>query len=493
MTSEPASGPASGPGSGPASGAGSTDHVRTVVVGAGPGALSVVLALQCRGIDAEPLVIDPSGVWLERWRRRFAAQDIPHLRSPAVHHPHPDAFALLARADDEDLVRSSGVHLPSTALFDRFIDELVEDHALAGLVHRDRVTRIDVDASGAPTVTTGQGAVVRAEHVIVATDRRVAARVAVDPDLAVGRVVGLDGADVASVTAGERIAVIGGGLSATHLALGAARRGAQVVLIARRNLEVRRFDTHPSWLGPARRREFESLPDAAARRRAIAHARGGGTVPHRTLRELMEFTVPGDAPDGASDDDRRDAPAEVSGGGVRIERAELVGCHAASGQDSDTAQDGVRLELRVRGSTPPPRLGLFDRVWLATGGSVDVASDPLCTSLIEGAPAVLAGGLPELDADLCWPGTRVHLLGACAGLVLGPVAGNLVGLRRGAQRIAAGLAGEDPARADRAVTGSGACVVRTPARRTRSERRAAGRPSRPPRPSHAAAAGTTDR
>lgn len=420
--------------------AGRTD-VRTVVVGAGPGALAVVLALQCRGLDAEPLVIDPSGTWLARWRRRFRAQGIPNLRSPAVHHPHPDAFALLGRADHHDLVRSGGVHLPTTALFDRFIDELVEDHALAPLVRADHVARIDVDRDGAPSVVTGSGEVVRADRVIVATDRRVAPDVARDPDLPADRVCGVDGADVADVCAGERMAVVGGGLSAVHLAIGAARRGAEVVLVARRSLEVRRFDTHPSWLGPTRQREFQSLTDAEARRRAIINARGGGTVPHRFRRELAEL--------------------EEQGAVTCIERAELAACRAG--------RDGIDIELRGRGDVPL-HIGGLDRVWLATGGRIDVTSDPLCGALIAGAPATVAGGLPDLDADLCWPGTRVHLLGASAGLVLGPTAGNLVGLRRGAQRIAAALAGEDPARADRAVTGAGACVVPTPPGRMRDER-----------------------
>lgn len=431
--------------------AGRTD-VRTVVVGAGPGALAVVLALQCRGLDAEPLVIDPSGTWLARWRRRFRAQGIPNLRSPAVHHPHPDAFALLGRADHHDLVRSGGVHLPTTALFDRFIDELVEDHALAPLVRADHVARIDVDRDGAPSVVTGSGEVVRADRVIVATDRRVAPDVARDPDLPADRVCGVDGADVADVCAGERMAVVGGGLSAVHLAIGAARRGAEVALVARRSLEVRRFDTHPSWLGPVRLREFQSLTDAEARRRAILNARGGGTVPHRFRRELAEL--------------------EEQGAVTCIERAELAACR--------TGRDGIDIELRGRGDVPL-HIGGLDRVWLATGGRIDVTSDPLCGALVAGAPATVAGGLPDLDADLCWPGTRVHLLGASAGLVLGPTAGNLVGLRRGAQRIAAVLAGEDPARADRAVTGAGACVVPTPPGRMRDERRASGRPARPVR------------
>lgn len=401
----------------------------TVVVGAGPGALSVVLALRCRGIDAPLMVIDPAGGWLKRWRERFAAQGIANLRSPAVHHPHPDAFALMGRANDGELVRSGGVHLPTTALFNRFVDELVEEHGLADLVREDTVERLEVDRGGVPTVVTQSGDVVRADRVVLATDRRVPTTVGIDPDLAPNRVVAMDSADIRTVRAGQRIAVAGGGLSAIHLALGAARRGAQVTLVARRNLEVRRFDTHPSWLGPVRRREFESMSDPSARRRAIANARGGGTVPHRFRLELAEL--------------------EESGQVVCVERAEVVRCHAVG--------DDVYLELRSRAGSESARIGGFDRVWLATGGHVDVASDPLCAALVADARTAVVDGLPDLDADLCWPGTCVHVLGAAAGLVLGPTAGNLVGLRRGAQRIAASFTGDDPVQADRVMVGARAC------------------------------------
>jgi cation diffusion facilitator CzcD-associated flavoprotein CzcO len=69
---------------------------QVLVVGAGPAALSLATALTCRRVPVELEVIDPSGTWMAAWNRRFAAQDIPHLRSPSVHHPHPDPFALLA-------------------------------------------------------------------------------------------------------------------------------------------------------------------------------------------------------------------------------------------------------------------------------------------------------------------------------------------------------------------------------------------------------------
>jgi hypothetical protein len=68
-----------------------TTGVRVAFVGAGPHALTVathLLALDPQLAHGELLVVDPSGGWLAAWRRRVTAFEIPHLRSPVVHHPH---------------------------------------------------------------------------------------------------------------------------------------------------------------------------------------------------------------------------------------------------------------------------------------------------------------------------------------------------------------------------------------------------------------------
>jgi hypothetical protein len=92
-----------------------------LLVGAGPAALAQALAFRCHGVADDLAVLDPSGRWFAAWDDRFRRQDIPHLRSPAVHHPHPDPFALLGAGGAEGLVPSGGTKLPTTARFARFV------------------------------------------------------------------------------------------------------------------------------------------------------------------------------------------------------------------------------------------------------------------------------------------------------------------------------------------------------------------------------------
>jgi hypothetical protein len=413
----------------------------TLIVGGGPAGLACALALRCHGVDDDLRVVDPSGRWLAAWDQRFAAQDIRHLRSPAVHHPHPDPFALIAEGQ-EGLLRSGGTQLPTSARFARFCRDVVARARLEDAVEPAAVTDLHLDDGGRPRVTLDTAEVLRPGRVVLATNTRqpvtppAFTHLVEDPRVRFG-----DRAHVEATPTGGRLLVVGGGLSAAHLAVGAARRGAEVTMATRRGLTVRRFDVHPSWLGPRKRRPFEREPDPATRRREIDRARGGGSVPARIRRELDQC---------------------IEAGSLRL--LERCPIEAAS-----ATPRGILVDLD--GERQP-----FDEVWLATGGRVDVTADPLCAPLVTRESTSIVDGLPELDDDLAWPGTRVHVTGFAAALRLGPTAGNLVGHRRAALRFVAGLRGADPERADRVTTGVGACPE-SPTPQDRAAPTATGAPS----------------
>jgi cation diffusion facilitator CzcD-associated flavoprotein CzcO len=395
-----------------------------LIVGAGPAGLACATTLTCQRVDADIEVVDPSGTWMAAWRRRFAAQDIPNLRSPAVHHPHPDPFGMLEHAAGEGLIASGGTQLPTTGLFDAFIDEMVERRGLTDRVTPTTAIGLRLRTDGRPEVRLADGSTRRPDRVVLATNAR-------RPQVPDGLIdaagtdafAGTEHADVADTPAGGHVLIVGGGLSAAHLAIGAARRGARVTMLTRRRLRIRRFDTDPSWLGPRKRRPFEQEPDALVRRRTIDTARGGGSIPARVRRDLDRC---------------------IEAGVIDLrERVQVVGCDPA----------GQRVRVRCSDG----RTILVDVVWCATGGQIDVGLDPLFRDLVTRYPTAIARGLPELEADLSWPGTSVHVSGFGAALRLGPTAGNLVGQRRAALRIAAAVRGDDPVRSDRIATGRGAC------------------------------------
>ena len=92
-----------------------------VIAGAGPQALTLCcLFLQKRPRWRRRLrILDPSGGWLSRWQRQMECYEIPWLRSPSPHHPHPNAHALrqFAHAQQRSRQLEGPYGLPHTDLF----------------------------------------------------------------------------------------------------------------------------------------------------------------------------------------------------------------------------------------------------------------------------------------------------------------------------------------------------------------------------------------
>ncbi len=373
-----------------------------VVVGAGPAGLAATVALAAAdpGIVRNMAVVDPSGGWLTDWHDRMARQGIRHLRSPITHHPHPDPLSLQRHCARVGLphVNRDGRRLPSTAGFEHFVAVIIDEHDLPGVVP---AAAVDVAVSrDRVAVHLASGAVIACRRLVVATGiGRPHVPPGVPDDSRIRHAEAIDLRDLPPP--GTRLLVVGGGLSAAHLVLGAAAAGLPVTLALRRKFQVRHFDVDPGWMGPKYLRGFAAEPDRARRRSAIAEARGGGSMPPWARQAIADL--------------EREGAIEV------LRHSPLVAV--------DAGQRGVRV-----------RLGTVERevdaVWMATGFEQDVCANPLLARLAARNPIPVHAGIPDLDDDLAWGGTPVHVVGSPAALVLGPTAGNLHGQRRAAHRVA---------------------------------------------------------
>lgn len=371
---------------------------RVAIVGAGPQGLTTAVYLVAAGVDpADLVVIDPAGDWLAQWRQRFAALGIEHLRSPSVHHPHPDPYALSRFAAEHR--RTDELHhrygLPSTALFHDFCDRVIDERGLSGSVHRDSV--VSLTATGEVGLASGEHLV--ADHVVWATNPAVASPV--DGCVPVGSTEW-----AASSPYGATVAVVGGGLTAAHLVARAVDAGVHVEWVSRRPVVEREFDTDPGWLGPLEMQGFARIADRAERLQRVIEARGGGTVPPWMMQRLR--------------------PAERSGqvcrrvGAVEVEDA---------GEDLRLLVDGRPL--------------VADVVWDATGDRPCTSAAPPLDRLCDELAVARHGGRPELDPMLRLPGSVVHVAGRLAQLELGPTAGNLAGARRAAELVVGAVVGAE--------------------------------------------------
>ncbi len=381
------------------------------VLGSGPHGLAAALHL----LEAEPglrlAVLDRNGAWLRGWHDQLARAEITVLRSPIVHHPASEPSALAEHVTAHKLSRSGLPYDPPTAeAFASFCAELIVEAGLDAPIASE-VQAITSSPRGVRIETDRE--MIRAEHLVVAGNphrRRI-------PEWVwplLGNRPGLfehgNDVDLRSFPDldGERVVILGGGMTAAHLACGAAARGADVHLVTRRPVETRGFDTDPGWLGPKYLRAFDAEPDPQRRYRRAVEARGGGTIPPWLRRRL---DAAAEADDLAIHDGCGVRAADVDGEGVAV---------LALGDQSTL---------------------LADRVWLATGTTPDLGALRCLGSLVADLP--LVEGLPVTESDLRLGSHPVYVTGRLATLTLGPAAGNLWGAPRTARRITHAITGVD--------------------------------------------------
>jgi cation diffusion facilitator CzcD-associated flavoprotein CzcO len=389
-------------------------YIDIAVIGAGPHAMTVVTHLlqKRQQLRQRLLVFDPNGTWMQQWQNQFNAFEIPHLRSPAVHHPDPNPYALREFAQSRSPELYAPYDLPGTLLFQDFCQELIRRWSLQQHIVAAKVVRIEPIQQNLRSrfrlwLHNDQSIVAR--RVILATGSNTPQIPAwvqkITSPYPQERLCHSCHVDLRHLQLHkETILIIGGGLTSGHLALGAIARGAKVILMSRRNLQEKLFDSDPGWLGPKYLKNFWTEPDWETRAESIQNARNGGSLTPAIMLQLRRAH--------------------------RQESIKLMGkCQVLSATWHNAWQivcdNGSKHKC--------------DRIWLATGTKIDITAEPLLTQIIEHYPIPTAKGLPVLDPHLRWVGCELFITGGLAALQVGPVARNLSGARMASERIVPAL------------------------------------------------------
>lgn len=393
------------------------------ILGAGPHALTLVTYLlhERPQLRQRLAVFDPSGTWLQQWQHQFAAQEIPHLRSPVVHHPDPDPFALRRFAESSPGQLFAPYDLPGTALFENFCQQVVKRQQLQAQVLAHQITHVVTPqrAAGKFRLHLDNGQQVRARRVVMATGTgrpQVPAWVErVAPDYPPERLCHSSQVDLRQLhLLGETVLIVGGGLTSGHLAIGAIARGARVILLSRRQLQEKLFDADPGWVGPKYLKGFLAEPCWHKRHHMIQSARNGGSLTPAVLMQLRRLARAGKLSFHEH---------------CQIENVRWQGHHwqVDCGHRHDQGHEqGLQLDK-------------VDRIWLATGYQVDARQQPLLKSVLENYPTELVSGLPVLEDCLRWPGCNLFVMGGLAALQVGPTARNLSGAIKASRQIVPAL------------------------------------------------------
>lgn len=354
-------------------------------------------------------VLDPFEDPLTRWRHCTRNAGVDVMRSPLVHHIDPDASSLMrfaervyaGRAD----VFSGAYRRPSLELFEAHTESVIDGNALRSLRLRGRAGRL-TRIHGGLRVETDQGALEAREIVLtlgLGQDLAVPewAR-ALDPSRAVH--IFDDRFRIGTIGPNERVAVVGGGMSAAQCATELLNRTSVPPLyVTRHPTRIARFDQDACWFGPKCLDDFARIGDPAVRRATVDRARQRGSMTVDVAWRL--------------ETDVREGRVEHKLAAVRAARA------LERGTELEFDDGSVERVDRIILST-----GLTDR--RRSGGSwIDTAVHDL------GLPVAPCGS-PLLDPELRWA-PNLRAAGRLAELVVGPSARNLAGIRLAATRLSA--------------------------------------------------------
>ncbi|KAF4556887.1 Hypothetical protein D9617_1g087690 [Elsinoe fawcettii] len=412
------------------------------------------------------LVIDNSGSeWMAKWDRLFRIFEISHLRSPMFFHVDPrNRDGLLGYAHEQgregELVEIGGCvgverskhqrkkdrgsagnwretaiderdrsdyFTPSTPLFRDHCREVVEKYGLKeDVVSNETLTDLDYDyvedVSEVEKVFT------------VRTTRGLRYARTVVMSVGAGNVPFIPGTTGCKVMEGAchamhiqkfpdpyvetkirqrqqtTVVVVGGGLTAAHLAANALAKGvSRVHMILRSHLKVKPFDIDLSWMGKFRnvqQASFWSADTDDERWEQITAARNGGSITPRIQKVLKKY---------------------CEQGRLFIHTNTMI-----KSRNFDATRHLWDIRTEPTTDFPP-----VDYIYFATGMPTDFKTLPYFKKLVEKYPIEGIGGLPCLSDDMSWcDEVPLFMIGKLASLRIGPGSANLAGARVGAERIA---------------------------------------------------------
>uniref|UniRef100_A0A3Q3X0W2 FAD/NAD(P)-binding domain-containing protein n=1 Tax=Mola mola TaxID=94237 RepID=A0A3Q3X0W2_MOLML len=394
-----------------------------LIIGAGPHALTLASLL------SNPLslrVVDSYGEWTALWESQFTALNIPHLRSHTLVHTDP----LNKKALQEFVLRqnrSAELHTLPDQVYILDENAFFNDMRL-GRKERKRLNITTTLKKSLSFSLPGTKLSVDffKDQVVVATGPT-RAQMANIPSWVKG--IGESYPEerlqhtvhLMVCEAGQRVMVVGGGLTSAHVVSIALQQGAShVTWVMRKHLQLKQFDVgdveslvgryshveHGIKMdGQAYLRQFYNERSLHKRLAMIRRARKGGAVTPEAYVHLRPFIQSGQV--------------DVK---TYCEVTEISWCYRSQAWS---------LSL----STGHHWTG--DKIWLATGCKLDVRQDPLLSEVMKEFPIQAIDGWPCISESLQWAEEcPLYLMGQYTALQVGPHAINLAGAQAAGMRIA---------------------------------------------------------
>ncbi|WP_345243625.1 FAD-dependent oxidoreductase [Pontibacillus salipaludis] len=382
---------------------------KLIVIGGGvQGSTIATWLLRFNRIKEEDLlVIDPYDDPMHKWMTTTRKIGMTYLRSPSVHHLDPDPYSLKKYAKEKDYTQGfrGYYNRPQLQMFNNHCKDIFQTVGLQNCWKQGWVRALRFhDERWHVKLSSNEW--YQAENVVVAIgvnhqpfipEWAESLREAVPQSITHVFQENEESADMDS----DAAVVVGGGLSAAHMAATLAQKAIEpVTLIKRHPFRIEDFDSDPGWMGPKYLDSYHKESSYQKRRQWIQQARHRGSVTKsmytklRSLEQQSKLTIVTDEVEGAHHDDGN-------------------------------------IFLRMKNTNQI----IANHLFLATGAKAGLPGESWLSATIKEHHLPCAPcGFPIVDQQLKWS-KGLYVSGALAELEVGPVSRNIAGARKAAERI----------------------------------------------------------
>lgn len=354
-------------------------------------------------------VLDPFSEPLKNWKEQTRNTGMDYLRSPAEHNLDIGNGALFKFANQNRYGKGDfhkTYKRPKLNLFNNHCHDVIKQRNLSSMRLEGSATGIKRSNASGYVISTNNGDI-ETENLILslgASDKLSiptwASKLTQESD-SIQHVFSADYREP-DLESKEKIAVVGGGITAAQIALKYAKqKPGSVYLISYYELLSRELDFAPCWTTERCLNNFQNETDYTKRREILRSSRNKGSVPPSIMKKLH---------------------AQIKKGNIHIIHGTVTGA-------TETSQGCIDIELDN---------GLkdqFDFVCLATGFSECPPGGNFYKELIEEASVNCAPcGYPITDKYL-QIAKGIFVSGALAELEMGPASRNIVGAKLAAEKI----------------------------------------------------------
>ena len=394
-------------------------NVPITIIGGGIHGVSIAIRL-LRDMPAAAkrlAIVDRHPQPLTQWRSKTERQGMTFLRSPAVHHITPDALGIVEYAERHNRTNELAppYSQPSTQLFSDYCKSALAEFEARQVYYQFDVAKLrwDKGAGRFPfRLISKNNEGFRSRCVVLATGTDDCAYVPPEfvqwqhryPDQILHASKFSVDCEDRRESEGNRVVIVGGGLTAGTLAKSLSGRGYNVALIARKALKTEQFDFPPVWLGPKALAEFASEADFQRRYEIIQQNRGEGSITPDVMDALL--STPN------------------------------IDIYPETRVHNITAEEECLPTRKLRIETTRSVITDVSRVILATGYRFNLRRYGFLTELLTRHQIPLVCGLPRLDTDLqLHPIENLFGSGTIAQLQVGPASGNIAGANLAYERL----------------------------------------------------------